>query len=100
MENIINKMTSNENKTKEQKKALNSWATTGFRGSIIAGTGFGKSRCAILACNYIVQRINNPKIIIIVPTIQLQDQFTKEFQKWELSNCLNYDCNTTRRRRI
>ena len=90
MENIINKMTSNENKTKEQKKALNSWATTGFRGSIIAGTGFGKSRCAILACNYIVQRINNPKIIIIVPTIQLQDQFTKEFQKWELSNCLDF----------
>jgi len=90
METIIKKMTSNANKTKEQKKALNNWASAGYVGSIIAGTGFGKSRCAILACNYIVQRIVTPKIIILVPTVQLQNQFVDEFNKWELSNCLDF----------
>ena len=90
MEKLIKTMTSHENKTKEQKKALNSWAANSFRGSIIAGTGFGKSRCAILACDYIVQRINNPKIILLVPTIQLQKQFTDEFHKWNLEHCLKH----------
>ena len=90
MENLIKMMTSNENKTKEQKKALNSWAANSFRGSIIAGTGFGKSRCAILACDYIVQRVDNPKIILLVPTIQLQNQFADEFRKWNLEHCLDH----------
>ena len=36
-------------KDKEQKKALNLWYKSGCKGSIIAGTGFGKSRCAVLA---------------------------------------------------
>ena len=81
-------MISNENKTKEQKKALNLWATAGFRGSIIAGTGFGKSKCAILACEYILNSLGDAKIIILVPTTQLQDQFADEFEKWGLGNCL------------
>ena len=38
-----------EIKDEEQKKALNSWARNSFIGSIIAGTGFGKSRCGVLA---------------------------------------------------
>ena len=82
-------MKSNENKTKEQKKALNLWASNNFTGSIIAGTGFGKSRCGVLACNYILDRIPTAKIIILVPTIQLQDQFAEEFHKWNVSNCLD-----------
>ena len=32
-----------------QRDALNSWARKGFKGSIIAATGFGKSRVAVLA---------------------------------------------------
>jgi len=36
-------------KDTEQKKALNNWAKKGFNGSIIAGTGFGKSRCGVIA---------------------------------------------------
>ena len=32
-------------KDEEQKKAINSWAKNKFTGTIIAGTGFGKSRC-------------------------------------------------------
>jgi superfamily II DNA or RNA helicase len=90
MEKIIKQMTSNENKTKEQKKALNSWAAAGFRGSIIAGTGFGKSRCALLACDYILNRMDSPKIILLVPTLQLQDQFVDEFHKWNLEHCLDH----------
>ena len=102
METIINKMTSNENKTKEQKKALNQWAVNKFIGSIIAGTGFGKSRCGILAIDYTLKqclkaRTNRyrrkhsyaGKALILVPTVQLQDQFRDEFIKWGLEYCLD-----------
>ena len=76
----------NKIKDKEQKKALNSWAKAGFIGSLIAGTGFGKSRAAVLAVDY---ALNEGKALILVPTIQLQKQFTEEFSKWELDHCLD-----------
>ena len=42
----------NNKKDKEQRKALNAWASNKFKGSIIAGTGFGKSRVGVLAIDY------------------------------------------------
>ena len=76
-------------KDKEQRIALNSWAKAGFTGSIIAGTGFGKSRCGILAVNHILKHKENAKAIVLVPTIQLQDQFIEEFHKWGKINYLD-----------
>ena len=74
---------------REQRLALNKWSTSGFRGSVIAGTGFGKSRLAILACQHFVNKKKEARIILLVPTIQLQDQFVDEFHKWELEDCLD-----------
>jgi len=76
----------------EQRKALNSWAKQGFVGSVIAGTGFGKSRVGVLAVDYILKqksRSNKKSALILVPTVQLQDQFAEEFHKWDLGHCLD-----------
>lgn len=67
-------------KDKEQKKALNLWYKAGCKGSIIAGTGFGKSRCAVLAFGKLLKP--GEQGILLVPTTQLQDQFKLEFAKW------------------
>ncbi len=67
----------------EQKKALNNWAANGYVGSIIAGTGFGKSRCGVLGVEYALKHGGNA--LILVPTVQLQDQFIEEFDKWGVS---------------
>ena len=71
----------------EQKKALNSWAKQSFVGSVIAGTGFGKSRVGILAVDYALK--TGGKALILVPTVQLQEQFKEEFSKWGLEHCLD-----------
>jgi len=77
-----------EVKTREQRKALNSWAKNGYCGSIIAGTGFGKSRCGVLAVCHVIDNVNKSetkheaRALVLVPTTQLQDQFTEEFSKW------------------
>tara|TARA_R110000824_G_scaffold70666_4_gene181150 strand:+ start:5145 stop:6293 length:1149 start_codon:yes stop_codon:yes gene_type:complete len=68
---------------KQQRLALNSWAQNNFVGSIIAGTGFGKSRCGVLAVGHALK--NGGKALLLVPTVQLQDQFIEEFVKWNVS---------------
>ena len=83
-------------KDQEQKKALNAWAKAGFTGSIIAGTGFGKSRCGVLAAAHVIDNVDKnetkhePRALVLVPTVQLQDQFKEEFEKWDKSKHLDY----------
>ena len=67
-------------KSEEQSKALNAWHSKGYCGSIIAGTGFGKSRCGVLAVAHSIK--DGGKGLVLVPTNQLQDQFAEEFKKW------------------
>ena len=76
-------------KTLEQRKALNAWAKAGYTGSIIAGTGFGKSRCGVAAIHHTLT--SDPKAIglLLVPTTQLKDQFINEFHKWNFESVLD-----------
>jgi len=77
---------------KQQKLAVNSWAKSNFTGTIIAGTGFGKSRCCVLAVGETLRRIvedGEYKGLVLVPTVQLQDQFRKEFIKWGYEDVLD-----------
>jgi superfamily II DNA or RNA helicase len=78
-------------KDAEQRKALNNWVKRNYNGSIIAGTGFGKSRCGVLAVNFTFQRradMEGAKALVLVPTQQLQDQFKDEFIKWGFEHLL------------
>lgn len=81
-EDIVSKI--NKIRDTEQKSALNKWAGQGFIGSVIAGTGFGKSRVGVLAVQYALKDGGNA--LILVPTVQLQDQFIEEFDKWGVSH--------------
>jgi len=92
MEKTLKMKSVNKIKDREQRKALNAWAKAGLCGSVIAGTGFGKSRIAVLAIDHILKqnsRSNKKSALILVPTVQLQEQFRKEFSKWNLANCLD-----------
>jgi len=74
-----------------QKDALNSWARQGFKGSIIAATGFGKSRVAVLAIGYSLDELvdSHARCLVLTPTVQLKDQFPKEFIKWGFAKYLD-----------
>ena len=102
MEKILKMTDVNKIKDKEQRKALNKWAKAGFCGSVIAGTGFGKSRIAVLAIEHALKQCQKARpnkyrkkykysgrALLLVPTVQLQDQFREEFSKWNLANCLD-----------
>ena len=74
-----------------QKEALNAWARQGFKGSVIAATGFGKTRVAVLSIGYSLDELEDKDIrcLVLVPTVQLQEQFPKEFKKWGYEDYLD-----------
>jgi len=73
-----------KNKNKEQLKAVSNWINHNSIGTIIAGSGFGKSRVAILAINHL--RKNTDRVLILVPAnAGLQTHFINEFDKWNVS---------------
>lgn len=77
-------------KDEHQKKALNAWRASDYTGSIICGTGFGKSRVGVLATAYTINNSDcGNRAIILVPTVQLQEQFKEEFKKWGHENILD-----------
>ncbi|NBP01363.1 MAG: hypothetical protein EBU90_14715 [Proteobacteria bacterium] len=75
-------------KDQEQRIALRAWAKAGYKGSIIAGTGFGKSRCGVMALGEMLRRVEGDGLLL-VPTVQLQDQFKDEFYKWGYEDVLD-----------
>ena len=78
-----------ETKDKEQRRALNQWFSNNYKGSIIAGTGFGKSRCGVMAIDHTLNTLGGNRALVLVPTTQLKDQFKEEFIKWDCKDCLD-----------
>jgi superfamily II DNA or RNA helicase len=68
-----------------QKKAIENWITAGKKGCMILPTGSGKTIIAIKLIEVI-----NSSTLIVVPTLDLMDQWTKflnkYFQKIEIGN--------------
>ena len=64
----------------EQTKAFKSYVKSGRVGSIIAGTGFGKTRVGVYA---VVEALNNSELdaIVLVPFEHLKDNFKEEMRK-------------------
>ena len=65
----------------EQAKALLMLRLRGWKGSVIAGTGFGKSRIGVNAIREITLEEDSRPALLLVPFDHLKDRFKDEFQK-------------------
>lgn len=72
-------------KTKRQILAVKTWVHKGCRGTIEWPTGVGKTRCATEASLMLRREDSARSIIVVVPTLQLQEQWTEGLQKLGLS---------------
>jgi len=77
----------NISRTNRQKSAVNKWIAAKGIGTIIAVTGFGKTNMAIMAIQRYIKKYNNHKVLIVVPTIVLQQQWQKILQINHLEAC-------------
>ena len=62
-------------RTGRQKECLKAWINAKCKGSIVATTGFGKTRVGLMASKLLSQKYPNLKIIVVVPTDTLQRQW-------------------------
>jgi len=91
-------MSNLENKSLEQKKAVNNWIKNNCLGTINAASGFGNCKVGLDCINYIYNLLESQikedkskfKILIVTPTTEIKNEWFKEFKKWKLSNLLEF----------
>lgn len=66
---------------KRQEEIVRKWIDNKCVGSLVACTGMGKTRTAILAIKYVHNKRPNAKVIVVVPTTYLSNQWKEELAK-------------------
>lgn len=71
-----------------QKLSVQRWIANKGKGVLIAGTGFGKTRVGLMIIKGILEKRPEKRILIVVPTITLKEQWTNLINDWGFSlNC-------------
>lgn len=66
------------NRTERQKEGIRKWIANRYCGTALYPTGFGKTRTAILAIKLFLSKNANHKVLVVVPTDYLKDQWTEQ----------------------
>lgn len=68
-------------RTERQKACLKRWIQAGGNATVVAATGFGKTRMAISLIEAFVKRNENSSSLVIVPTQILKDQWIDQLEE-------------------
>lgn len=71
-------------RTTRQKLAIKRWSENNGCGTLILPTGFGKTRIALTISQLLVKRNPDFKILVVVPTDNLKNQWLKQLIEWKL----------------
>lgn len=69
-------------RTERQQVSVKRWIASKGKGTIVAATGFGKSRCALMAIKGILKKYPHFRILVVVPTEALQKQWMGHVNDW------------------
>lgn len=58
-----------------QEESVRKWLQSKGRGTLECCTGYGKSRCALIIIKKLIQKYPTMRILIVVPTELLKDQW-------------------------
>ena len=82
-------------RTEIQLQIVQKFADNNGKGTLLAATGFGKTFTAIMVIIRLIKARPTGKVIIVVPTINLKAQWTKELKKHKVhKNCEVFVINT------
>lgn len=70
-----------------QEESVHKWLKAKGKGTVVAGTGVGKTVIAIKCIKKLLNKYPNISILILVPTELLKNQWIEELKKWEV--CAN-----------
>ena len=72
----------NMTRTERQQVAVKRWLASKGKGTIVAGTGFGKTRCALMAIKALLKKYPLFRILVVVPTDALKVQWLGHIEEW------------------
>lgn len=86
-------------RSERQQLAIDRWKSAGCRGSCVMPTGFGKTRTALDAVERVLAKNPTIKVVVVVPTKVLKDQWEEEIYKRNFNSPVNVlIINTTAKR--
>lgn len=71
-------------RTERQIQALRKWKEQKCKGCIVAATGVGKTRMALIAISKVVEKNPTIKTVVVVPTKALKKQWLEKLEEWQL----------------
>ncbi len=75
-------------RTERQKQCAKSWFTNKAKGTLVACTGFGKTRVALISLKAFLKKHPEFRVLVVVPTETLRNQWTSLLDEWGLGlNC-------------
>lgn len=82
------------NRTQRQTQGLRKWAKADYNGIFQFPTGFGKTFTAIRAIKGMIKKKNIQTVVVVVPTLTLQEQWEIELKKHKIKIAKVYVINT------
>ncbi len=62
-------------RTERQQVSVKRWLASKGKGTIVGATGYGKTRCALMAIKALLKKYPQFRILVVVPTDALQKQW-------------------------
>ena len=70
-------------RTERQQECIKHWIAAKGKGSIIAPTGSGKTRIALMSIKALLKKYPYLRVLVVVPTTTLKEQWTKHIYDWQ-----------------
>lgn len=81
-------------RTERQKLSLRKWVAAGGRNSIVAATGVGKTRIALMCIQSLLKQDPCASVLVVVPTQVLKQQWQQQLAEWGLYTVIVEIINT------
>lgn len=69
-------------RTERQQDAIRRWIKAKGKGTIVAATGFGKSRTALMTIEALLKKYPQFRVLVVVPTLTLKKQWSSHTEEW------------------
>lgn len=71
-------------RSERQNLVIEKWKQHKCKGTLEASTGFGKTRTALMAMQRVLNKNPSVKIVVIVPTTILKEQWELQLKEWQI----------------
>lgn len=72
-------------RTERQQEAVKKWISNKGKGTVVAPTGAGKTRIALMTIKTVLKKYPQIRVLVVVPTITLKNQWVEQVDEWEFS---------------